>query len=84
MICYLYESTKSIMDIMVNGYDKLMGEIERRVNRDYDIELKELRRRARDSSHRAILTLKLLRDHKDRSIVTLEEFCNELEDSNNK
>ena len=26
MICYLYESTKSIMDTIVNSYDKLMGE----------------------------------------------------------
>ena len=69
---------------MVNGYDKLKGEIERIVNRDYDIELKELRGRARDSNHRAILTLKLSRDYKDRSILTLEEFCNELEDLNNK
>ena len=46
---------------MVNGYDKLKGEIERIVNRDYDIELKELRGRARDSNHRVILTLKLSR-----------------------
>ena len=78
MICYLYESTKSIMDLMVNSYDKLIGEIERRVNRDYEIELKQIRSKAKDSSHRAISTLKLLRDHENRSTVTLEKFCQEL------
>lgn len=83
MICYLHESSKSMMDLMVNSYDKLMGEIERRVNRDYDIELKQLRNKAKDSSQKAILTLKLLRDHKERSTVTLEKFCKELEDTNN-
>jgi TnpA family transposase len=83
MVCYLHESTKSIIDAMVGSYDKLIGEIERRVNRDYEIELKQLRNRARDSSQRAISTLKLLRDHKNRSIVTLEQFCEELTDTNN-
>jgi DNA polymerase II small subunit/DNA polymerase delta subunit B len=68
---------------MVGSYDKLIGEIERRVNRDYEIELKQLRNRARDSSRKAISTLKLLRDHKNRSIVTLEQFCKELNDTNN-
>lgn len=83
MICYLYESSKSMMDLMVNSYDKLLGEIERRVNRDYDIELKHLRNKAKDSSQKAISTLKLLRDHKNRSTVTLENFCEELENTNN-
>lgn len=83
VICYLHESTKSIMDTMVNSYDKLIGEIERRVNRDYEIELKQLRNRARDSSRRAISTLKLLRDHRHQSTITLEEFCKELKDTNN-
>lgn len=83
MVCYLHESTKSIIDAMVGSYDKLIGEIERRVNRDYEIGLKQLRNRARDSSQRAISTLKLLRDHKNRSIVTLEQFYEELTDTNN-
>lgn len=83
MICYLHESTKSIMDTMVGSYDKLIGEIERRVNRDYEIEPKQLRNRARDSSQKAISTLKLLRDHENRSTVTLEQFCKELKDTNN-
>lgn len=83
MVCYLHESTKSIIDTMVGSYDKLIGEIERRVNRDYEIELKQLRNRARDSSRKAISTLKLLRDHKNRLIVTLEQFCQELTDTNN-
>ena len=82
MVCYLHESTKSIIDTMVGSYDKLIGEIERRVNRDYEIELKQLRNRARDSSRKAISTLKLLRDHKNRLIVTLEQFCQELTDTN--
>lgn len=83
VICYLYESTKSIMDLMVNSYDKLIGEIERRVNRDYELELKQLRSKAKDSSRKALLTLKLLRDHEHRKTTTLEKFCEELEANKN-
>ena len=78
MICYLYESMKSNMDLIVNGYDKLIGEIERRVNRDYEIELKQLRNKAKDSSLKAILTLKLLRNYKNPAVVTLATFFEEL------
>lgn len=83
VICYLYESTKSIMDLTVNSYDKLIGEIERRVNRDYEIELKQLRSKAKDSSRKALITLKLMRDHEHRKIMTLEKFCEELEANKN-
>ena len=83
VICYLYESMKSIMDLMVNSYDKLIGEIERRVNRDYELELKQLRSKAKDSSRKALLTLKLLRDHEHRKTTTLEKFCKELEANKN-
>jgi hypothetical protein len=83
MICYLYESSKSIMDLMVNSYDKLIGEIERRVNRDYEIELKQIRSKAKDSGQKAITTLKLLRDHENRLTLTLEKFCQELSKANN-
>jgi len=83
MICYLYESSKSSIDLIVNSYDKLIGEIERRVNRDYEIELKQIRSKAKDSSLKAINTLKLIRDHKSRSTVTLEKFYQELEKSKN-
>lgn len=83
MLCYLHESTKSTIDTIVSSYDKLMGEVERRVNRDYEIELKQLRNRAKDSSYRAISALKLIRDHKNRSTVTLEEFYQGLRASNN-
>lgn len=83
VICYLYESTKSIMDLMVNSYDKLIGEIERRVNRDYELELKQLRSKAKDSSKKALLTLKMLRDHEYRNTTTLEKFCEELETNKN-
>ena len=43
LICYLYESTKTLIDLVVASYDKLMMEIERRVNRDYEIQLKRIR-----------------------------------------
>lgn len=49
------------MDLLVNSYDKLMGEIERRVNRDFDIELKQLRSKAKDSTQKAISTLKIIK-----------------------
>jgi len=62
------------MDLIVNGYDKLISEIERRVNRDYEIELKQLRNKARDSNLKAILTLKLLRDYHNPATVTLAKF----------
>jgi len=74
LVCYLYESMKSNMDLIVNGYDKLISEIERRVNRDYEIELKQLRNKARDSNLKAILTLKLLRDYHNPATVTLAKF----------
>lgn len=83
VICYLYESTKNIMDLTVNSYDKLIGEIERRVNRDYEIELKQLRSKAKDSSRKALITLKLMRDHEHRKTMTLEKFCEELETNKN-
>ena len=83
IICYLYENTKSIMDLLVNSYDKLMGEIERRVNRDYDIELKYLRNKARDSSQKAISTLKLLRDCRDTAVTSLAEFFEKLSKKKN-
>ncbi|WP_165379500.1 DUF4158 domain-containing protein [Rickettsiales endosymbiont of Peranema trichophorum] len=70
VVCYLYESTKNTMDLMVNSYDKLMSEIERRVNRDYEIELKRLRNKARESSRRALVSLKMLRDHERRGYYT--------------
>lgn len=78
LICYLYESMKSNMDLIVNGYDKLISEIERRVNRDYEIELKQLRNKARDSNLKAILTLKLLRDYQNPASVTLAKFFEDL------
>ena len=83
MICYLHESSKTMMDLIINSYDKLMGEIERRVNRDFEIEYKKIRNNAKTSSIKAIATLKLLKYHKQRSTTTLDMFCEELVNQNN-
>jgi TnpA family transposase/predicted DNA-binding protein YlxM (UPF0122 family) len=83
MICYLHESSKTMMDLIINSYDKLMGEIERRVNRDFEIEYKKVRNNAKTSSTKAISTLKLLKYHKQRTTTTLDMFCEELKSQDN-
>lgn len=83
MICYLHENSKTLIDLLINSYDKLMGEIERRVNRDFDVEFKKIRNEARVSREKAIFTLKLLISHEKRSSTTIDVFCKELKDQNN-
>ena len=80
LICYLHENSKTLMDLIVNSYDKLMGEIERRVNRDFELELKRIRKEARDSQEKALLTLMLLKNHKKSATTTLDMFYKELKE----
>jgi len=83
MICYLHESSKTMMDLIINSYDKLMGEIERRVNRDFEIEFRKIRSEEKTSREKAISTLKLLKYHEQRATTTLDMFCEELKRQNN-
>lgn len=78
MVCYLHESSKTLMDLIINSYDKLIGEIERRVNRDFDLEYKKIRNAARESHEKALVTLQLLKDHKQSAKTTLDMFYEEL------
>ena len=80
MMCYLYESSKSLMDLLVNSYDKLMGEIERRVNRDFEEKYRTLRQEARVSREKSLSALILLNNHENKSSTTLEMFCAELKE----
>lgn len=79
LVCYLHESSKILIDKVIQSYDKLMSEIERRVNRDYEKELKRLRHDGRVSGEKALDTLKLLVSHKKRKTLTLDGFCQELD-----
>lgn len=83
MVCYLHENSKTLMDLIINSYDKLVGEIERRVNRDFDLESKKIRNAARDSQERALVTLQLLKDHKQSATTTLDMFYEELKAQDN-
>jgi hypothetical protein len=74
---------KTLIDLIINSYDKLMGEIERRVNRDFDTEFKKIRNDAKASREKALSTLKLLINHEKRSSMTIEMFCKELKEQNN-
>lgn len=80
VICYLYESTKTLIDLVVASYDKLMMEIERRVNRDYEIQLKRIRYEQKVNQEKAVSTLKLLQNHDDKENTTLAMFFKDMEE----
>ena len=68
------------MDLLVNSYDKLMVEIERRVNRDFETESKKIRKEARVSREKSLSALVLLNNHNNKTTTTLSMFCVELKE----
>lgn len=80
VVCYLYESTKTLIDLIVASYDKLTMEIERRVNRDYEIHIKRIRSEQRLNQEKALSTLKLLQNHEDKDNTTLAMFFKDMEE----
>lgn len=78
LACHLHEITKSAIDDIILANDKLLGEVERRVNRDFDDYYKQLKNKARASRELALQTLKNLRSHERRDLITVTQFCNEM------
>lgn len=58
LACHLHEIIKSAIDQVIDANDKLLGEIERRINRDFDEYTKKMREQAKLSRRLAIKTLK--------------------------
>lgn len=69
--CYIHEITKSAIDEIIVANDKLLGEIERRVNRDFDEHYKKLKNKAQTSRDFALETLKGLQSHEQRDSMTI-------------
>lgn len=63
LACHLHEITKSAIDEIIDANDKLLGEIERRVNRDFDKCYKKLKNNAKISRDLALRTLRGLLNH---------------------
>lgn len=78
--CHLYEIIKSTIDEIIEANDKLLGEIERRINRDFDEYYRKLKNKAKVSRTFVLQTLKNLLTHEKRDSITLVQFCNEIGD----
>lgn len=78
--CHIHEVVKSAIDEIIKANDKLLGEIERRINRDFNNYYKKLKNKAKTSRILALQTLKDLLHHKRRDSITLTQFCNEIGD----
>lgn len=78
LACHIHEIMKSAIDNIIVANDKLLGEIERRINRDFDDYYKKLKSRAKVSRALALNTLKNLQTHEQRESTTIAQFCNEI------
>lgn len=78
IVCYLSEISKVMLDQIIDANDKLLGEIERRINRDFEEEYKYIRTCAQASHKLALQTLEMLLNHKQRTVVTIDQFCSEI------
>lgn len=78
VVCYLSEISKVMLDQIIDANDKLLGEIDRRINRDFEEEYKHIRNEAQLSRKLALHTLKRLLNHKQRNILTIDQFCYEI------
>lgn len=80
LACHLHEVTKLAIDGIIDANDKLLGEVERRINRDFDEYYHKLKNRAKISRVLALQTLKDLLHHKQRDSTTLKQFCDKVGD----
>jgi TnpA family transposase len=78
LACHLYEITIAAIDQVIDANDKLLGEIERRINRDFEQYEKKLKERGRISQNLALETLKNLLTHQRRQATTIQQFCDEI------
>jgi hypothetical protein len=75
---YLSQTSKVILDQIIDSNDKLLGEIDRRINRNFVGEYKHIGFEVQLSRKLALQTLKRLLKHQQRNLLTINYIWNEI------
>lgn len=77
LVCHLCEVVRTAIDHILDANDKLVGEIERRINRDYEHYYNQFSNNVKLSRNLALEVLKKMKTHELRDILTIKQFCDE-------